>query len=171
MRVVRTNSSVYPSIDDRQLVEFVQGRARLEWGNKEIPLRLNGAELEEFFKAKRRGFCVGSASRENLLSAWGFWCELRHRPTVKVGLKRKYARVTLDMITSSRQLCGHQQIRILQAASLAPIDAHCEPGWLWGGEYFDVDGLLPDRARALAAEIWRIATTPCRSCIEERRDE
>ncbi len=168
MGVVQSRSSTLPWIDEETLVECISGKTRLEWHREVIPLRLSALEMREYVRARERGFCVGRARGESLFWAYGYWCELRGRPTVKVELRRKYAAVKLDMITANHDLCEHKEARIRQAALLASLDESGASCWL-EGNYFSFDGLLPDRARALASVLWRIVSAPCASCAGQEQ--
>lgn len=165
-KTIRSIAPTMPSLDEEELVRYIAGELRLVWHNQAIPLRLRGDDLAEYEGAKERGYCIGRTAQQAIFWAYNYWCEIHGRPYIKVELRAGRATAVLDMITSHRHLCPHQEAAIYAAVveTLGTARAAKLQDHVGGGSFFRFGTMLEEDGRSLAARYWEISTGRCKEC-------
>lgn len=113
MITLESNSAEMPQLTEEQLEQAVSGELSVIWQGRRLPLRLQRDELEAYRKAQDEGYVLVRRRRMNLPFAYGAWCDLQHRPSIKIEVRRVYAAVQLHMITASpRRLSSVEQEQV-----------------------------------------------------------
>ncbi|MEL6178544.1 MAG: hypothetical protein AAFS10_06300 [Myxococcota bacterium] len=110
---LESNSTDMPQLTEEQLEQAIRGELAVVWQGRRLPLRLQRDELEAYRKAQEEGYVLVRRRRMNLPFAYGAWCDLQHRPSIKIEVRRVYAAVQLHMITASpRRLSTPEQEQV-----------------------------------------------------------
>ena len=156
MKVIVLNPTAGGNLlTDGQCEELISGRARLKllyvqgW-EQPRSMKLSPDQQNEFEEIKKRGWCVRRKNDKPSLLAY-YWLEAHKKPLVKIELKRKYARVVLDLISVERAVSGLWE-SMSPLNPPIPIGGECQ-GW---GIYTYFDRVPKDRAIACAE--WLVST-------------
>jgi hypothetical protein len=154
-----------PRLDLKVVEQAVRGKIKIKWfvGNRDmgLNLRLSPPELAAYEEAKRNRFVVwnrkgkGKGKIGGPANAYFHWCEAQGEPYVRVLKRKAYAEVTLNMLSTNRDL-GEEAIvsaeQVLHRFSIPR--ARIE----WGEWYNESTRVRLEEAERLAAILYAIAT-------------
>ena len=113
-------------------------------------------------QAKDKKFIVQKPTQGEVFDAYYKWCKSLNLPLVKVRLKRKYAFVRVDMITTDQKLNARGQAEIMTLLRNAEAKNQKEGTILGfcGSEICDNNWIPIELYEEIAAELFKMATNP-----------
>jgi hypothetical protein len=129
---------------------------------RQVFRRLTQKEMAEYRAAKERHYVI--VGPRNLLvgNAYALWCRGANVPFVRLWRERPFAAVSLDLTDLQPRDDLHPDARrAITALFIAEIACQGAPRKRFGvGRYSYCSRVPAERAEAVAAALWAIATTP-----------
>jgi hypothetical protein len=83
-------------------MDAARGKVQIDRFNQRVPYKMSKEEWAAFEKAKKRGYAVIAArGYQALENVWFEWTKMHGLPYAKVKVRRAYAEVSVDLITTS----------------------------------------------------------------------
>lgn len=85
------------------LYQAINGKRNIQRFGKVLPVTLNKEEKALFEQCITQGYAV-KQKKENIYNAYSLWCEIHEKPVIYVQNKKKYAKVSCDMVPAKCHL-------------------------------------------------------------------
>lgn len=162
-RILHVVSYTPPELELDQLEAAVRGDVRLVLNGQELDLWLTPDARAAYEQAKNDRFVLRRPFDDALAEVWLHWCKAACEPSVVVTVGPVFATLRLDLFPTGRWLNSRAQAAI--ASVLLRETDHVEflDGTYVGPEICQSCWVPPERARRVAAALYRIA----RTCLDQ----